>query len=180
MYGPDSGQLSGCPQDYAIANGMDVIKHTQEVTADLFENCSGLIFICMFAWFSAIFPVLLVFPMEVNVFMKEYDNGYYSCFAYLMSKVLSDIPFQLILPNLGSIPVYYLTGQYRQDLWRVFMFALIFILMSFNANAQGFLISIIFSAHPLACAFIGLLSVIPMLLLSGNYHLLSNTKILNI
>ena len=170
MYGPDSGYLSGCPHDYAIDNGMDVIKHTQEVTADIFENCSGLIFIVMFAWFCAIFPVLLVFPQEVNVFIKEHDNGYYSCFSYLMSKILSDLPFQLILPNLGSIPVYYLTGQYSQDCWRVIVFAMIFILMSLNASAHGFLLSVIFSDNPLACAFIGLLSVIPMILLSGTYQ----------
>ena len=100
--------------------------------------------------------------------MQEYGNGYYSCFSYFMSKVLSDIPFQLILPNLGSIPVYYMTGQYSEQIWRVFGFALIFILVSFNGSAQGFLISVLLAENPLACAFIAILTIIPMSLLSGN------------
>ncbi|XP_054157562.1 ATP-binding cassette sub-family G member 1-like [Oppia nitens] len=167
MYGEDSGILSGCVSDFNIGDGQNLMKKFTEIVADILENCVGIGFICVFGWIMSIFPVLLIFPQEMNVFLKEYGNGYYSAFAYFMSKALSDIPFQIVLPNLGSIPVYYLTGQYSADWWRIYTFALIFILISFNASAHGFLISAILPDNPLACAFIGLLSIIPMMLLSG-------------
>ncbi|CAG2176624.1 unnamed protein product, partial [Oppiella nova] len=167
MFGSDSGILSSCSSDFNIGDGKDLMKKYQEIAADIMENCSGILFAVMFGWFMSIFPILLIFPSEMNVFLKEYGNGTYSCFAYFMSKVLSDIPFQLILPNLGGLPVYYLTGQYMGEWWRIYGFQLIFILVSINASAQGFLISAIIPESPLACAFIGLISLIPMCLLSG-------------
>lgn len=99
---------------------------------------------------------------------KEYGNGYYSCFSYFMSKIISDIPFTLLLPNLGSFLIYYLTGQYFNPIWRVFNFAFIFLMVSFNSSALGFLIGASFSEYRTAIAFLGLISLVPMMLLSGN------------
>ena len=70
MYGSDSGRLSGCSHDFSIGDGTNLIKKFQETIADLFENCSGLLFVTLYGWFVALFPIVLVFPKEVNVFLK--------------------------------------------------------------------------------------------------------------
>jgi hypothetical protein len=84
-----------------------------------------------------------------------------------MSKVISDVPFQLIIPNLLSIPVYLFTGQYRRDEWRLYYFIVIAILIAFNASCQGLLISAWLMKYPTACVFIGCCTGFPLMLFSG-------------
>ena len=86
-----------------------------------------------------------------------------------MSKVLSDFPFSVLLPNLASIQIYLLTGQYLGQMWRLWNFVSIYILISLNSSAVGFLIGSLLSDYPSAIAFIGMLSLVPFILLSGNF-----------
>lgn len=176
LYGSDSGALSGCPQEFTIDDGQDLFLKYKEYAQDIIENTCGLAFMCMFCWFGGIFPELLIFPNELEVFLKEYGNGYYSPFQYLMSKILSDLPFSLVLPNLSSIPLYFLTGQYSAQLWRVFNFCLTFILISLNSGALGFMLGALLSDYPTAIPFIGLLSIVPLFLLSGNQNVNLNRR----
>lgn len=167
FFGWDSGALSGCPQEFTIGDGQDLFEKFEHNAQDIIENCCGLAFICMFCWFGGLFPVLLIFPTELEVFLKEYQNGYYSAFQYFMSKVLSDLPFSLLLPNIASIPLYLMTGQYSAQLWRIFNFAFIYLLININSSALGFMLGALLSEYPTAIAFIGLLSIVPLILLSG-------------
>jgi len=70
VYGPESGKISGCPQDLALDKGGNLIDNYIYVLKELTENVAGIAFICMFGWFGAIFPVLLAFPQEINIFFK--------------------------------------------------------------------------------------------------------------
>ena len=70
LYGFDSGILSGCPEDFAIQSGDNLIEKYESVSADVFENYIGIAFVCIFGWFAGIFPVLLQFPIELNNFLK--------------------------------------------------------------------------------------------------------------
>ncbi len=88
-----------------------------------------------------------------------------------MSKVISDLPFQLIIPNLCPFTFYYMTGQYNEDLWRVYYFALIFVLISLNSSSLGLTISAWLVDYPTAAAFIGCCSLFPMLLFTGSSKL---------
>ena len=47
-----------------------MIEKVKELVADMFENCAGLAFINMVGWFGGIFPVLLIFPTELDVFLQ--------------------------------------------------------------------------------------------------------------
>ncbi|CAG2112166.1 unnamed protein product [Medioppia subpectinata] len=167
LFGRDSGVLSGCPQELNFRDNGNIIEYIRSRSADLFENCCGLSFICLFGWIGGIFPVLSIFPIELNVYLQEYRNGYYSCFSFFASKVLSDIPFTLLLPHLVSIPVYLWTGQYMANIWRLYNFMFIFMLITFNSSALGLLIGASLSNHPGAIAFFGMLSFVPITLLSG-------------
>ena len=87
-----------------------------------------------------------------------------------MSKVLSDMPFSLVLPNLASIPIYLMTGQYLEQMWRLFNYAFIYILITLNSSAIGFLLGALLSDYPTAIAFLGVLSFFPLIILSGNHQ----------
>jgi hypothetical protein len=64
-----------------------------------------------------------------------------------------------------------MTGQYDEDLWRVYYFALIFILISLNSSSLGLTISAWLVDYPTAAAFIGCCSVFPMLIYTGSFKL---------
>ena len=70
FFGFDSGVLSGCADEFAIGNGQNFIDRILENREDLVENGCCITFICLLGWFGGIFPVLLVFPTELNIFMK--------------------------------------------------------------------------------------------------------------
>jgi len=84
-----------------------------------------------------------------------------------MSKVLCDIPFQLTIPNIVSIPVYIMTGQNYKEEWRLYHFMGIAILIALTASSQGLMISAWLMKYPGPAAFIGTVSGFPMFLFSG-------------
>lgn len=84
-----------------------------------------------------------------------------------MSKVLSDIPFQLLIPNLFSITAYILTDQYKRDEWRLYYFMTVTILMALNSSALGLAVSTWLMKYPTAAFFIGCCTMFPMWLFSG-------------
>ena len=75
LFGFDSGVLSGCNNEFALGDGKNMVDKFKGIIADLFENCAGLAFINMLGWFGGIFPVLLIFPTELNVFLQVCISG---------------------------------------------------------------------------------------------------------
>lgn len=70
LFGFDSGVLSGCMHEFTLGDGKNLVEKFKATVADLFENCAGLAFINMLGWFGSIFPMLLIFPTELDVFIK--------------------------------------------------------------------------------------------------------------
>jgi hypothetical protein len=91
-----------------------------------------------------------------------------------MSKVLCEIPFQLLIPNLFSIPVYIMTGQNDSEEWRLHYFCVILILVAFNSSAMGLMVSAWLMKYPTAAAFIGCCAGFPLMLFSGFIKILIN------
>ncbi len=75
VYRPDSGKYSGCSQDFAVMDGESFVDKYMSVSTDIFENIEGILFIAMFGWFGAIFPLLLTFPKEINTFFKVLNTS---------------------------------------------------------------------------------------------------------
>ena len=190
IYGSEVGKIDGCNHDFSIGDGINLIEKFTETHNKLFDNGALLAFTCMLAWFSGIFPVLLLFPMELNIFvqvqsryiyvikifkssymkyLQEYGNGYYSAFSYFVSKVVTDLAYNLTLPNLASLAIFFLTGQYWEVYWRIFSFSFIFVLVTLNASSLGLTIGSSLVDYPTAIAFVGILSLVPCILLSGTF-----------
>lgn len=48
-----------------------------------------------------------LFPIEREIFLKEYDSGLYGIVPYYLSKLMIDLPLTALFPALFSAIVYY-------------------------------------------------------------------------
>ena len=66
--------------------------------------------IIMILAFLAIQSVILIFPDERPVFLREANSGMYQVTAYFFSKLASELPFGIIIPGVFSAVMYHATG----------------------------------------------------------------------
>ena len=60
--------------------------------------------------------------MERSVFMREQDNRVYSVHTYYAAKVVSEMPFGLVLAMIFSLIVYWMIGFNDADAVNFFIF----------------------------------------------------------
>ncbi|TDG46545.1 hypothetical protein AWZ03_006983 [Drosophila navojoa] len=75
------------------------------------SNVSCMFFIILFIFSGNAMPSILLCMQDASVFIREYYNGWYSVRAYYISKVLADLPLQLLCPSLFIGISYFMTGQ---------------------------------------------------------------------
>jgi len=98
------------------------------------------------------------------VLVREHLNQWYSLKAYYLAKTLADIPFQIILPSVYMVIVYFMTGQ-PVDFERFSMLLVITIWISLAGQGFGLFFGAIFSID--VATFTAPIATIPFLLLSG-------------
>ena len=69
-----------------------------------------LFFICVNLIAAGMVNVMLTFPVERALFLREYSNNMYGCLTYFYGKVISEIPNHLIWPLYESFAVYFAIG----------------------------------------------------------------------
>ncbi|XP_058818863.1 ATP-binding cassette sub-family G member 1-like [Topomyia yanbarensis] len=132
--------------------------------AKVLSNVGCLMMMLMFIVFSNAMTVVLTFPLEMSVFIREHKSNCYSTVAYFCSKIVADFPLMLSAVTCFQLIAYYLTGQLNETN-RVVMFWGICALMGWTAQMYGMVAGSIFAVDisPFAVPS----TVVPMILFSG-------------
>jgi ABC-type multidrug transport system permease subunit len=59
----------------------------------------------------ALSPVMISFPIERAVFLKEENSKLYSTMAYFVGKSSVEIPFMIVLPVVQQLIIYWMVGM---------------------------------------------------------------------
>ncbi|XP_058790531.1 ATP-binding cassette sub-family G member 1-like isoform X2 [Phymastichus coffea] len=128
------------------------------------SNIACCFFFAVFLFFANSMPAVQMFPVEATVFLQENKNNWYSLESYYITKVLSDLPLQIICPT-GFLAIgYYLTGQ-PIEVARFFQVWIICTLFTILAQSFGITTGASFDTH--TGTFLVPAFNIPMLLFAG-------------
>ncbi|XP_043482367.1 ATP-binding cassette sub-family G member 4-like [Leptopilina heterotoma] len=135
-----------------------------EVSTKIQSNIACIFFILLFLFFANSMPAVQMFPTETAVFVRENSNNWYSLHVYYISKVVSDLPLQILCPTSLLLIVYYLTGQ-PCEVTRFVQSWIICVLFTILAQSMGIVTGAAFNTD------IGMFLIpalnIPMFLFSG-------------
>lgn len=116
--------------------------------------------------FNAIQNVILIFPDERPVFLREANNNMYSVSAYFWAKIFSEFPSSLLTPTIFGGIIYYLIG-FSQAEWYKFPLFLVILFLIYNASSgYALILGTIFSDKQLAVTLTPVL-IIPFMLFAG-------------
>jgi len=60
--------------------------------------------------FNSIQNIILIFPDERPVFLREVNNNMYDVSTYFFAKVASELPMSICIPVLFGVIVYFAIG----------------------------------------------------------------------
>ena len=107
-------------------------------------NVNGAIFVGITNLsFGNLFPVLLVFCMELPIFLREHFNGTYRVDTYFITKQLAELPIYLTTPIIFTSIFYWMVGM-NPDIDRFFIALLIFELLVQTVISFGRVLSQLF------------------------------------
>ena len=115
--------------------------------------------------FNAIQNVILIFPDERPVFLREVNNNMYRTSPYFWAKVISELPFSIMTPVIFGCIVYYAIG-FNPDFGTFIVFLVILVLIYNASSGYSLIISASFSDKQLAVTLTPVL-IIPFMLFAG-------------
>lgn len=135
-------------------------------TREGIQNVQGaLFFMTMNCSFNAIQNVILIFPEERPVFLREVNNNMYEVTPYFWAKIMSEFPFSVAIPTVFGLICYFCVGlRPTAEAFFVYLFTLILIYNSFSG--YSLIISASFSNKQLAVTLTPIL-IVPFMLFAG-------------
>ncbi|KAJ3217270.1 ATP-binding cassette sub- G member 1 [Dinochytrium kinnereticum] len=130
------------------------------------QNAMGVIFfIAVMNFMLSTQAHLSSFGKQKAVFAREHGGGYYGLAAFFSSRVLVEMPLQIIFPWLQVTMVYYMSG-FEVNAGKYFVMCVFAILSSVSGFAMGVCLACAFSNLAVALNTSTTL-LLPMMLLSG-------------
>lgn len=179
LFGSETGRVNGClpSKNELYMTRPEILYHKymdQQLQA-IKDNLGFIFFVLLFLMYTGMLPTILVFPKEFNAFKKEYTNGWYSVMTYFLAKFISELPAQLILPQIFISLSYYLSEQI-QELWRFAYFSCYGLCITLIGQNVGIIISVLLSRNLVQIAFTSIMITVPMMIFCGyfkRYYLMS-------
>lgn len=104
------------------------------------NRASSLFFILISATFASLNGPIFVFPSERGVFFREKSSKMYSSGIYYLSKLLTELPINIVLPLIGTTIEYWMIGYNNSPIpW--LLVVVITILLNVVGNAVGMALS---------------------------------------
>lgn len=129
-------------------------------------NISGcLFFSVMNMTVNAIQNVVLIFPDERPIFLREVNNNMYSASPYFWAKIISELPFSILTPAIFAVIVYYPYGL--NPMFEFFVNFVVILILVYNASTgYALLISCSIANKQIAVTLTPVL-IIPFMLFAG-------------
>ncbi|XP_054263719.1 ATP-binding cassette sub-family G member 1-like [Macrosteles quadrilineatus] len=137
--------------------------------AFVFDNFRLLFFSLMFLMYTALSTMIISFPLEMPIIVREHFNRWYSPKSYYIALTVTDIPIQVVCTSIYCIIVYVMSEQ-PLEMFRFNMLLLMFITVTLFSQAVGVLVGATLSVK-LGVIF-GPLAILPWLIFSGFFLLL--------
>ncbi|KAK6166710.1 hypothetical protein SNE40_023343 [Patella caerulea] len=148
----------------ALILGLIYLQQENDQTAVM--NINGCLFLFIINMsFTSMFAVVNTFPIEVNIFLREYGSGLYRVDIYYLSKSLAELPSFILIPFIFISVVYWMVGLYASA--EAFLIcAGLTILVANIAMSFGYLISTLTKSVDIALAIAPPI-LIPFMLFGG-------------
>ena len=134
------GTVSTCPPTkyflwrHELDNILGVIEVQQR---HLLENLAIIFLLTIVSLFNSMMNIVVSVAEEISVFRREYNNYSYSVLSFYIAKLLADIPFTLPSTAMFVLIVHYMTGQFIDHWFRLFLCILPCCLISFIGQLIG-------------------------------------------
>lgn len=127
-----------------------------------------LFFVAINQFMMSMQPVILTFPTERALFLKEENSRMYTVSAYYFGRSFTEFPTLLLFPTIFSLISYWMVGFNMHEPYKFPIFLLICILQSMAGNALGLMVGTLFS-DPKVAAAVAPMMFIPFVLFCGYY-----------
>ncbi|KAI2806146.1 ABC protein, sub ABCG [Blomia tropicalis] len=165
----DSGHGTGClPSVHELynINPTSMFELMEQRAIAINSNLSNIFLVALGLFYVGMTPVLLFFPREFRTIAKQYKNGWHSVATYFIGKTIAETVFMMTGVLIYQIIWYNMTGQIVEFM-RYFSIFIILNVIQLFGYFQGMIISAIYSHSALVSVYVGTLSMLPFMLLSG-------------
>jgi len=114
---------------------------------------------------NAIQNVILIFPDERPVFLREVNNNMYKVGPYFWAKISSELPFSIMMPSTFGCIAYFAVGL-NPTAGHFFTYLLTLILIYNASSGYSLIISASFSDKQVAVTLTPVL-IVPFMLFAG-------------
>ena len=83
---------------------------SESMNANIQNRVSCMYFLLTNEFFGNVGSSISMFTTERPVFIREYRNGYYPVIAYFLSKLIVEMPAQMVFPVLTMSIPYWIVG----------------------------------------------------------------------
>ena len=88
----------------------DTLRTANPSFSQIMSYIGAVTFVCIQAMFGNVQPILLSFPKERPIFIREYSSGAYSASIYFLCKTIVEVPLLLIQSALSLVIIYFMIG----------------------------------------------------------------------